>query len=203
MAFSPSSATQITDSSVGASTATRRAGSRPSRARTSRMRRAASSRPTGATSRTSAPARRAATAWLRPLPPTSIGTSAGEQRLARPGQAPDAVRDVDDGVTDDEDAHPTLRTSEPRHDRAASPRCPRPASCPRTRSVPTLLGRWPVPAPISADGERAAAPPDRRDNRWPLMPPGRGAGAPAAWYHGWSHAGQHANLARGERVVVR
>ena len=49
-------------------------------------------------------------------------TSAGEQRLARPGQAPNAVGDVDDGVTDDEDAHPTLRTSDRRHDRAASPR---------------------------------------------------------------------------------
>ena len=35
------------------------------------------------------------------------------------------------------------------------------------------------------------------------MPPGRDAGAPTAWYHGWSHARQHANLARGERVVVR
>ena len=35
------------------------------------------------------------------------------------------------------------------------------------------------------------------------MPPGRDAGAPTAWYHEWSHARQHANLAPGERVVVR
>ena len=56
--------------------------------------------------------------------------SAGEQRLARLGRARNAVGDVDNDIPDDKDAHSTLRTSEPRHDRAASPRCPTPGLLP-------------------------------------------------------------------------
>ena len=68
-------------------------------------------------------------------------TTAGKQRLARPGQAPDAVRDVDDCVTDDEDAHLTLRTSEPRHGRAASPRCAPPGLLPPYQERTYALGQ--------------------------------------------------------------
>ena len=56
--------------------------------------------------------------------------SAGEPRLARLGRARNAVGDVDHDIPDDKDAHSTLRTSEPRHDRAASPRCPPPGLLP-------------------------------------------------------------------------
>ena len=69
------------------------------------------------------------------------GMTVGKQRLAGPGQALKSIRNVDHGVTDDEDAHPTLQTLTIGAAAARCERSPFVLRCAVFRSARNL-GRW-------------------------------------------------------------